>query len=321
MQAWRVSELRGIEALTLVPDAPEPPPPGEGEISVALTAAALNYPDLLMLSGGYQYKPPLPFTPGMEACGRVIAVGEGVSADLLGQRMVVGSRAGTLCERLTLPLRGVRPAPEALNDAEAAAFGVGALTAWVAFERGRLAAGERVLVTGAGGGMGLSAVAVAKALGAEVIAAAGSAAKLAAARAAGADATLLIDRAAPDFADAGALDLVFDPVGGALVPPALKALRWGGRYLVIGFVGGQAEPVPLNRFLLKGIEAIGVRAGEAGRQDPAAGRRHIHAIDALANAGKLHPHIGLSVPLAEAPRAFAAMAAGDLIGKAVVSIG
>ncbi len=302
--------------LRFEPDWPDPPPPGPGEVSVAITAAALNFPDLLMLSGGYQFHPELPFIPGTEACGRVMAAGAGVTLPI-GSRVIVGARSGTFAERITVPATNVRPVPVGLSDAEAAAFTVGALTAWVGLvERGRLVAGERVLITGAGGGMGLAAVALAKALGAAVTAIASSPARLEAARAAGADQLVLADRAAPVI-DAGEIDLVFDPVGGALAMPALRTLRRGGRYLIIGFAGGRPPPLPLNRALLKEIEIIGVRAGEQGRQDPAAGRRHIAAIDAHATA--LRPHIGLSVPLAEAARAFDAMAAGTLVGKAVLT--
>jgi NADPH2:quinone reductase len=186
-------------------------------------------------------------------------------------------------------------------------------------DSGRLEAGERLLVLGAGGGMGLAAVATGAALGAHVVAAAAGPDKLAAARAAGAHETLLLDRTAPDLASVkGRCNLVFDPVGGALVLPALAALAWGGRYLVIGFVGGPPVALPLNRVLLKGVSVIGVRAGETGRRDPEAGRRHIHAIDALAEAGRLRPHVGLELPFAAAPEAFAALAAGTLIGKAII---
>jgi NADPH2:quinone reductase len=295
---------------------PEPPPPGPGEVSVAITAAALNFPDLLMLSGGYQFRPELPFIPGTEACGRVIATGAGVTLPI-GSRVIVGARSGAFAERITVPATNVRPVPVGLSDAEAAAFTVGALTAWVGLvERGRLVAGERVLVAGAGGGMGLAAVALAKALGATVTAVASSPARLDAARAAGAEQLVLTDRAAPAI-DAGEIDLVFDPVGGALAMPALRTLRRGGRYLIIGFAGGRPPPLPLNRALLKEIEIIGVRAGEQGRQDPAAGRRHIAAIDG--HGAAMRPLIGLSVPFEQGEDAFAAMAAGTLVGKAVLT--
>lgn len=319
MRAWVVAELGGIGALRLA-EVAEPPAPGPGEATVAMVAVGLNYPDLLMLSGRYQHRPELPFTPGMEGVGRVVAVGEGVAADLLGARMLVGGRTGLLAERVTLPLAQLRPAPETLADSEAAGFTTGALTAHVALvARGGLAPGERLLVLGAGGGMGLAAVAMGTALGAHVVAAAATEAKLAAASAAGAHETLLLDRAAPDFAAVkGRIDVVFDPVGGPFVLPALSALAWGGRYLVIGFVGGAPVAVPLNRVLIKGVSIVGVRAGEEGRRNPEAGRRHLHAIDALAESGRLRPHVGLQLPFAEAPLAFAAMQDGRLVGKAVI---
>lgn len=321
MRAWVVEELAGIDALKLV-EAAEPAPPGPGEVTVAVSAVGLNYPDLLMLTGGYQYRPQLPFTPGMEGVGRITAVGEGVSADLLGHRLLLGGRTGLLAEQVTLPLSALREVPEALSDAEAAGFTTGALTAWVALvPRGRIAAGEHLLVLGAGGGMGLAAVSMGKALGARVTAAASDAAKLAAAKQAGADACVLLDRSAPDLsALKGACDLVFDPVGGAAVQPALKALRRGGRYLVIGFVAGAPVAVPTNLALLKEIEILGVRAGEAGRQDPLLGRQALAEIDRIAGAGRFRPVIGLEVPFARAPEAFRAMQAGSLVGKAIIAM-
>jgi NADPH2:quinone reductase len=321
MQAWRVDELGGIGALALRTVAPAPSP-GPGEATVSMLAVGLNYPDLLMLSGGYQFRPPLPFTPGMEGAGRIVAVGEGLSGDLLGLRVIAGARCGLLAEAVTLPLEALRPAPDAFDDLEAAAFTTGALTAWVALvERGRLKAGEHLLVLGAGGGMGLAAVQLGRALGAEVTAVASSPEKLAAARAAGADRLIEVRRESPDLATLkGACDLLFDPVGGAFVRPAISALKRGGRYLVVGFVGGAPVAFATNLALLKEIELIGVRAGEAGRQDPALGQRARHSIDALAAEGRLRPHIGLVTGFEAAPEAFRAMAGGSLVGKAVVRI-
>jgi NADPH2:quinone reductase len=202
--------------------------------------------------------------------------------------------------------------------AEAAAFTVGALTAWVGLvERGRLQPGERVLVTGAGGGMGRAAVQLAAHMGGHVVAVASSEARLQLAREAGAQEAYLVDREHPQI-PVKDIDLVFDPVAGPLVMPLVKCLRRGGRYAIIGFVGGRGESVPLNRLLLKEIALIGVRAGEQGRQDPAAGVRHIQEIDA--RAGFMKPHIGLELPLSEAREAFAAMGEGRIDGKCVIRV-
>lgn len=305
---------RDRSGLVFERDWPEPLPPGAGEVTVAMACAALNYPDVLMLSGGYQFAPPLPFIPGVEGAGTIIAVGEGVDRGSIGRAVIVGARFGCFAERLTLAVAATRDIPPGMDVAGSAAFTVGALTAYVGLvRRGRLAPGERVAVTGAGGGTGLAAIGVAKALGASVVALASDRAKLAAARDAGADECILVERSG-DLPTLPPVDIVFDPVGGRLTAPLLASLRRGGRYLIIGFVGGIAE-VPFDR--LGEIEVIGVRAGEYARRDPAGGAANLVAIDALAAVG-LSSHIGLRVPLAEAAIAFAAMAEGRLVGKAVI---
>jgi NADPH2:quinone reductase len=298
-------------------DWPEPPSPGPGQYLIAVRAVGLNYPDHLMLEGGYQYRPDLPFIPGTEGCGVVLAAGEGAPLPP-GTRVLIGARSGLMADRITLPASAVRPVPAGLDDAEAACFTVGALTAWVGLMvRGRLKAGERVLVAGAGGGMGRSAVQLAAHMGAHVVALASTAERAAIALAAGAHEAHVVPRDASAL-PVGDFDLVFDPVGGALALPMIRALRRGGRYAIIGFTAGRPAPVPLNRLLLKEIELVGVRAGEQGRQDPAAGAAHIAAIDAL--GAVLRPHIGLAVPLERAAEAFAAMAGAALTGKAVINI-
>ena len=306
-----------LSGLALHDDWPEPPAPGPNEVLVAVSHASLNFPDYLMLQGGYQFKPELPFIPGTEGTGTVIAAGPGAE-DWTGKAVMLGARSGLMAERITVPTRGLRAVPDGLTMAEAAAFTVGALTAWVGLvERGRLQAGERVLVTGAGGGMGRAAVQLAVHMGAHVVAVASTEARLALAKEAGAHEVMLIDRDNPVI-PVKDIDLVFDPVAGSLVLPLVKALRRGGRYAIIGFVGGRGDSVPLNRLLLKEISLIGVRAGEQGRQDPAAGARHIREIDA--RAAHMRPHIGLEVPLSDVPAAFVAMGAGQIEGKCVIRI-
>lgn len=292
-----------------------------GEVLVRVTAAALNFPDLLMTKGGYQFRPDVPFILGTEACGVVVAADDTAR---VGQRVIVGARSGCAADFVCVPADQTRPAPATLTDAEAASLTVTGLTAWVGLiTRGQLQARERVLVLGAGSGVGIAAMDVALSAGAIVIAAASSDAKLAPARARDVEKAIVVPRAGIAAADLKAalgapVDVVYDPVGAALAEPAIRALAWKGRYLIIGFAGGSIPRIPLNLALLKGADIIGVRAGEFGRRDPQAHLSHLDNIDALAAAGKLRPHIGLQLPLNEAVQALQAMEAGTLTGKAVL---
>ena len=316
MVCHRLSPSR--EGLVFEANWPEPLPPEVGEITVAISHAALNYPDLLMLSGGYQFAPSLPFVPGVEGVGVVIAIGFGVDPSMLNRDVIVSARCGLFAERITVAIDAVRRRPVGLSPPAAAAFTVAALTAYVALvRRGCLASGDRVLVVGAGGGTGLAAIAMAKALGATVVAMASTAAKVGAALAAGADEVHVVPRGA-SLPMIETVDIIFDPVGGSAVADLLALLGHGGRYLVVGFVGG-IPSLSFGAIAGSSVEVIGVRAGEYARRDPTGGLANLAAIDDLAPA--LEPQIGLTVALADADIAFDAMAAGTLIGKAVIVCG
>jgi NADPH:quinone reductase len=295
-----------------------------GTLRIKISAAAFNFPDLLMTRGGYQFKPELPFILGTEACGVCEEVGAGCDPAWLGRRVMITDRQGCMAEQAIVPEAQARLAPDALSDAEAASLTVTGLTAWVGLMVcGRLQAGERVLVMAAGSGVSLAAIDIAHAVGATVIAAASSEAKLAAARAKGVARAIVTPRmgmSAADFkATLGApVDVVYDPIGGVLAEPAVRSLNWRGRYLVIGFASGEIPKLPLNLALLKGIDIIGVRAGEYGRRDPAAQTVHLSAIDALAACGAFRPLIGVEAPIEKAIDLLRAMDAGTMIGKAVV---
>lgn len=328
--------------------------PGPGEVRIRVRAAALNFPDLLMSQGSYQYKPDPPFVIGMEGAGEVEAVGPDVSgpqgtaggaergaqgggrgaADAtpagqvltLGQAVYFGCRDGAMAEHVVLPAQAVRPAPPGWSHAEAAAWRVGAITAWVGLSRrADLRRGETLLVHGASGGMGIAAVQLGRHLGATVIATGRSAARLQAARQAGAH--HLIEIGADGFrervktlTDGRGADVVFDPVGGDVFEESARCIAWNGRLLVIGFASGRIGVVPSNIPLIKGFSIVGVRAGEYGRRDPVRGAEHQQAIEDLARAGVFRPHIGACFPLAEASAAMACLAAGQVPGKIVVEL-
>jgi NADPH2:quinone reductase len=300
-----------------------------GEVLLRVRAAALNFPDLLMARGLYQVKPPLPFVPGLECAGEVVAAAADVGWPRIGERVVYHAKTGAFAERLVAPAALLRPAPPGFDDAEAAAFGAVALTAWVALvRRGMLERGETLLVHGASGGTGLAAVQLGRHLGATVIATGRSAAKLQAAAAAGAQHTIVLEPAAANLRDAvlgltagrGA-DLIFDPVGGDVFDASLRCIAWGGRLLVVGFASGRIGTVPANLPLIKGFSVIGVRAGEYGRRDPERGEQNRRAVEALAARGLLKPHIGARVPFDDLPTAYRLLAEGRVAGKIVIETG
>lgn len=322
MRAIVCTALGGPETLRLE-TRPEPGPPGPGEVLVRARAWGVNFVDALMCRGGYQLKPDPPFVPGLEAAGEVLAVGDGVAGWRVGDRVISQHRPGAFQELHRLNPAALWRAPAAMDFVQAAAFRSGAMTAYHALvDRGRLEAGETVLVHGAAGGVGLAAVKLAKALGATVIATGGRPEKLAVVQAEGADHVL---SSAPGFRDAvkdltggRGVDLIYDPVGGDVFDESVRCLAWEGRIVVVGFVSGRAAEAKTNHLLIKGASVIGIRAGEGARQKPERGARSKAAILALADKGLLDPHVSHRFPLDRAADAFRAVEAREVIGKAVL---
>ena len=307
------------------------PDPAPGEVQVRLKACAVNFPDLLMIQGKYQHKPPLPFAPGGEAAGDVAAVGAGVGHVKEGDAVCFGSRAGGFAEAVNLPAAAVKPIPGSMNYEKAASYGTAYLTAYVALKvRGDLQAGEWLLVHGATGGVGMAAVDLGKHYGARVIATGGRDDKLAVVKSRGADAVInytLPDGTLGGFRDqvkaitgsAGA-DVVYDPVGGDVFDESMRCINWRGRLLAIGFTSGRWPLAPVNLILIKSISVIGVRAGEIGRREPELGRRNQAALRELAESGAIDPYVCAGFPLERAVDAMRLLENRQVVGKCVVTM-
>jgi NADPH2:quinone reductase len=294
-------------------------PLAAGEVRVALRAAGINFPDILMAAGEYQLKPELPFTPGMEAAGNVVDVGD-VRGVAVGDRVIVRMRHGAYADEAVVTRSQLTPLPSNFDYAEGATFLAAHGTAYHALvDRGQVQAGEMLLVHGAGGGVGLAAVEIGKLLGATVIAAASSQEKLEAARARGADHGVLYSRepfrdAVKRITQGRGVDIVFDPVGGEVFENSLRCIAWGARLLVIGFTGGIGL-ARTNLILMKGASVLGVRAGEAVRKDPALGKARMAALSAWAEAGKVRPHVSHRVPLEDYASAMRLLIERKAIGR------
>jgi NADPH:quinone reductase len=311
-------ELGPPERLRLEIFASAPLP--KGEVRVAIHAAGINFPDILMAAGEYQLKPELPFTPGVEAAGEVTEIGEAVAGVTVGERVIVKMRHGAYADEAVVPPSQLVPLPSRFDYAEGATFLAAHGTAYHALiDRGQVRSGEVLLVHGAGGGVGLAAVEMGKMLGATVIAAASSEEKLAVAQAKGADHLVLYPR--EPFRDAvkritggrGA-DVVFDPVGGEIFENSLRCIAWGARVLIIGFTGGIGT-ARTNLLLIKGASVLGVRAGEAVRRDPALGVVRIKKLLEWAEAGKIRPHISHRLPLEDYAHAMRLLIERKAIGR------
>lgn len=320
-RAVRADELGPPENYALVDHDPGPPSPTQ--VSISIRAAGISFVDVLTANGGYQVKPPVPFIPGSECAGVVTAVGADVSGLAVGDKVVASGWGGMFADATNLPARTVRKMPDALSFEEAAVFPVSYATAWHALvDRGRLAAGETLLVLGAGGATGYAAVQIGKHLGARVIGSASSDAKRALAIAGGADA--VVDARGDDWreqvkaANGGqGVDVVFDPVGGDATDPAFRSLAWNGRHLVIGFPGGMTA-LKTNLPLLKGASLVGVDIRQFGIFEPDKSEANRDTVFALAAEGKLRPAIARAYKLDDYRAAMADAAAGKSAGRIVL---
>ncbi|MGH9016668.1 MAG: NADPH:quinone oxidoreductase family protein [Acidimicrobiales bacterium] len=310
---------------TVVVGQLDPPVLGPSQVRVRVGSAAVNFPDVLLVAGTYQITVPTPFVPGSELAGVVTEVAGDVASPVVGQHVFGSTLVGAFAEEAVVASASLTVVPDGVDDDVAAAFGVAHRTAFhVLASVARLQPGEELVVLGAGGGVGLAAVQLGAHLGASVTAVASSAEKLAAATALGA--THLIDHRAGDVRQAlrqvlphGA-DVVLDPVGGALAEPALRALRFGGRFVTVGYASGQIPRIPLNLVLLKGIAILGFQFIDFATHRPEEMRRNEDEVLRLLGAHRAFPHIGARFPLARTAEALTLVATGRAVGKVVLDI-
>lgn len=300
----------------------ELPPLGPGQVRVRMRAAAVNFPDILTVQGKYQHKPALPYTPGTEGAGDVVAVGQGISHVAVGDRVIVGG-LGCFAQEAQVAAAQVRPMPAGIDYATAAGFTAAYLTAYVGLvRRARIEAGEWLLVHGAAGGVGLAAVDLGKALGVRVIATASTDAKREFLVFAGADHVL----PSGGFRDhvktltGGGAQVIYDPVGGDVFDESTRCIAFDGRLVVVGFTSGRIPTIAANIPLIKGFSVMGLRAGEYGRKFPERGTENIAAIDRLLAEGRLMPHVGARFPLEQAVEAMRMLETRQAIGKMIVEL-
>ncbi len=323
-RAATCTALSGPESIQILET--EARPLNDGEVRIRVRAAGLNFPDLLMTQGKYQFRPDPPFVPGLEAAGEVIETAADVHSLKIGDCVMAGGKGGALAEQWIVPETAVTPLPSALSFSEGACWQTAASTAWHALvERGQLGAGESILILGASGGVGMAAVKMAKHIGAIVIGTGSNEEKLQAIDQAGAD--YLLDPSDPnlaakvkDLTGGRGVDLVFDPVGGDLALTATRAIAWNGRYLIVGFASGTIPSFPANHVLIKTYSLIGVRAGEAPRRDPELAQRQGAALRDLAAIGAMRPHISHRFALADTAEALAVLERREAVGRVVVEI-
>ncbi len=297
-----------------------------GEVVVSVKAASLNFPDVLIIQNKYQFKPPLPFSPGSEMSGVVKEVGEGVRGFKPGDRVIAFTTYGAFAEEVAVEAGRLSPIPEGMDFKSAAAFLLTYGTSDHALrDRGQLKAGETLLVLGAAGGVGLAAIEIGKAIGATVIACASSADKLEVCKQHGADAGINygsedLREKIKELTGGKGVDVVYDPVGGPYTELALRSTAWRGRLLVVGFAAGEIPKIALNLALLKGCAIVGVFWGDFARREPKAFADSLSQLGAWFRAGKLKPHVSQTFPLEQAVDALKLMAARKVKGKVVLTV-
>jgi len=316
----------GLPDTLVFEDVPDPVP-GPGQVLIEMKAAGVNFPDVLVIQGKYQFKPALPFAPGSELAGVVLAVGEGVRNAKAGDRVIASVSHGAFAEKVVAQAAQLIPLPNGVDFETGAAFTLTYGTSYHAIkDRAALKAGETMLVLGAAGGVGIAAIQIGKALGARVIAAASTPEKLAICRENGADETInystedLRERLKALTGGKGP-DVVYDPVGGKYAEPAFRSIAWRGRYLVIGFADGEIPSLPLNLPLLKGASVVGVFWGDFVRRELPNFVRDLTELFDLMMQGKLRPHICARYPLAEGRTALNDLMNRKATGKVVITSG
>ena len=322
MHAWLCENPTGVDALSWT-ELPTPQPKA-GEVLIEIKAASLNFPDLLIVQNKYQMKPPLPFVPGSEYAGVVRAIGEGVTHLQAGQRVACLSGTGGFATHAIAPAALCMPLPIEFSFVDAAAFIMIYGTSHHALvDRAQLKAGETLLVLGAAGGVGTSAIQIAKVLGARVIAAVSTDEKCALCKSIGADATINygtenLRDAIKAMTDGKGPDVIYDPVGGEMAEPAFRSIGWRGRYLVVGFAGGAIPSLPLNLTLLKGASIVGVFWGGFAQKEPKANAAGMAELAQWYAEGRIKPVIDSTMPMLELKAAYARMGSRGVKGKLVM---
>jgi NADPH:quinone reductase len=322
MRAVMCTELGAPLTVSEVPD-PQPQP---GQVRVAVKAAGVNFPDTLIVQGKYQFKPDLPFSPGGEVAGVIDALGDGVKGVNIGDRVIAFTVYGGFAEKVCVDANALVPMPDDLDFVTAGglvlAYGT---TIHALSDRARLQEGETLLVLGAAGGVGLSAVEIGKAMGARVIAAASSPEKLATCVEHGANETIDYSKEdlktrVKELTGGKGVDVIYDPVGGDFAEPALRSIAWEGRYLVVGFAAGEIPEIPLNLALLKGCQIVGVFWGAFAARDPKGNAANISKLLGWVKDGTLKPLVSATYPLEEATEALRQISERKAQGKIVLTV-